>query len=726
MKRVLLGSKKVTISSLVGKGGEGEVYAIAERPGEAVKIYKDSLRAKRENKVRAMVQAALSNKTALVAYPSDIVSDLNGQFLGFVMKLVSGYRPLHELYSPKSRRSVFPEANYKFVVHAAINVARAVGKVHQTGCVIGDLNHSGVLVGQDATVALIDADSFQFMANGTLYGCVVGVPDFTPPELHGRSLSSVTRTIEHDNFGLAVALFHLLFMGRHPYAGLYKGPDISIGEAIAQNRFAFSELRSAETRTQPPPRTLTLKMFPREVASAFERAFGLNPQQRPTASEWNDTLLKLEKSLRPCRTSKTHFSPVSSGNCIWCKLAEASNFDMFPDLTFGGTIGTVDVRKTEDAIREILAFKFPAIDDILPNFQKPKSISRSLQDQKGFKPNRLAVGACLFIGAIAGFVNIPELFWLWIILGFSALNLFSRQKPDVGPFLRKFEEADERIQDNLDALIRRSGLIEAVKVRADMDAMIAAYKQHDQKLAEALKNLKLTREDRQRTAFLDRFSIRRARVAGIGPAKTATLISFGIETAADVNIRAILRIPGFGRITANNLLAWRRKHEAHFRYSSAPDPQDIQDERNLRSKFAAEKAKLDNDIRNGLGTLRNSKARLAVLPKQTQSESGLIQALIDRAQAELDLKSLGASIPVSKVKFTIPKPVTKPTKPTRPTVNTNSTRVTSRPVASNTATPDCPSCGRKMVLRTAKRGRNPGKKFWGCSGYPSCKGTRNF
>jgi len=39
--------------------------------------------------------------------------------------------------------------------------------------------------------------------------------------------------------------------------------------------------------------------------------------------------------------------------------------------------------------------------------------------------------------------------------------------------------------------------------------------------------------------------------------------------------------------------------------------------------------------------------------------------------------------------------------------------------------PTCPQCGKPMVLRTAKSGRNTGQQFWGCSGYPQCKGAVN-
>jgi restriction system protein len=42
-----------------------------------------------------------------------------------------------------------------------------------------------------------------------------------------------------------------------------------------------------------------------------------------------------------------------------------------------------------------------------------------------------------------------------------------------------------------------------------------------------------------------------------------------------------------------------------------------------------------------------------------------------------------------------------------------------QPVAKDTA---CPVCHSSMVLRTAKRGKNAGQNFWGCSRYPKCRG----
>ena len=41
-------------------------------------------------------------------------------------------------------------------------------------------------------------------------------------------------------------------------------------------------------------------------------------------------------------------------------------------------------------------------------------------------------------------------------------------------------------------------------------------------------------------------------------------------------------------------------------------------------------------------------------------------------------------------------------------------------------TPACPKCGKPMVMRKAQTGPNTGHSFWGCPGYPACKGIVNI
>ena len=40
--------------------------------------------------------------------------------------------------------------------------------------------------------------------------------------------------------------------------------------------------------------------------------------------------------------------------------------------------------------------------------------------------------------------------------------------------------------------------------------------------------------------------------------------------------------------------------------------------------------------------------------------------------------------------------------------------------------PVCPKCGKKIVERIAKAGKNAGNKFWSCSAYPDCRGSLPF
>lgn len=51
---------------------------------------------------------------------------------------------------------------------------------------------------------------------------------------------------------------------------------------------------------------------------------------------------------------------------------------------------------------------------------------------------------------------------------------------------------------------------------------------------------------------------------------------------------------------------------------------------------------------------------------------------------------------------------------------------TSVAMAPEAGPPLCPKCGRSMAQRVARSGDRAGKSFWGCTGYPNCRGIRNI
>jgi predicted flap endonuclease-1-like 5' DNA nuclease len=233
-------------------------------------------------------------------------------------------------------------------------------------------------------------------------------------------------------------------------------------------------------------------------------------------------------------------------------------------------------------------------------------------------------------------------------------------------------------------------------------------------MARELAALKSTREGRQRDTFLDRFPIRRAKISGIGPAKTATLASYGIETAADVKASAIMAVPGFGEAMTAKLMVWRRGHEAKFRYNPAPDASDIQADNAVRAAAAAKRSDLQSKIRSGLAALQNGPAQLTARAKL--GDPALNEALGVRAQAAHDLKQLGIAQPAGGSPAA---PVLRALAPQPPTTSS------SPPAAGSSQGLTCPQCGSRMVRRTARTGRRAGRAFWGCSRYPTCRGTRN-
>ena len=102
------------------------------------------------------------------------------------------------------------------------------------------------------------------------------------------SYDGIVRTPNHDNFGLAVIIFRLLFAGRHPFSGRWQGQGDapSIEDAIKASRYAYSQRR--KTGLQPPGNALSGDALPDTIRDLFERSFDPRATNggRPTAEQW--------------------------------------------------------------------------------------------------------------------------------------------------------------------------------------------------------------------------------------------------------------------------------------------------------------------------------------------------------------------------------------------------------------------------------------------------------
>ena len=315
----------------LGRGGEGTVFDLPGTP-LAAKIYHRPAEPAKAAKLEAMVRLRAPALSAFSAWPERRILDHGGTHTwGILLPKVLDHRAIHELYSPADRKIEFPFADWTFLVHVARNCAAAFEAIHAAGHVVGDVNQGGVFVSKQGTIMLIDCDSYQIADGARLFTCDVGVPHFTAPELQGQSFRGLQRTPQHDAFGLAVLVFHLLFMGRHPFAGRYLGKgDMPVERAIREGRFAYGT-HTGGVQMMPPPHSLRLSQVPDEIAGLFERAFRLpgGPQARPSATDWLHALEHLKGSIVACSQRRAHTFASRASACPWCDIARAGGPDLF-------------------------------------------------------------------------------------------------------------------------------------------------------------------------------------------------------------------------------------------------------------------------------------------------------------------------------------------------------------------------------------------------------------
>ena len=359
------------LTEQIGRGGEGAVFSCPDNYQMVAKIYHDPISAEKAEKLRWMAENTNDQLLKVAAWIVDVLFDApNGKIVGFLMPNVQA-KEIHELYSLKSRRIHFPEATWHFLVHTAANVARAFYSLHKNRHVMGDVNHGNCVVLADGTVKLIDCDSYSVNTGEIRYPCEVGVMTHLAPELHGVNLRDVERLPQHDNFGLAVIIFQLLFLGRHPFAGNYLGDaDKSLEECIREHLFAYGD--DAESRNvRQPPGSLPLSAASPRVASLFRRAF-LTVDNRPEPREWIETLEDLSNSLQQCGLHPGHYYFEKLNACPWCEIELQTGLMLFPFVGKNGASGGQEI------------FNVFTVEKLITSFNVSQNLTA-----RPFKPNVL-------------------------------------------------------------------------------------------------------------------------------------------------------------------------------------------------------------------------------------------------------------------------------------------------------------------------------------------------
>ncbi len=336
-------NQPVALTKQIANSGEGEVWE-TNLSGYLAKLYHDPTPARIE-KLKVMLanppaDPMLSRNHISIAWPSDLLQDSIGKYLGFLMPAIRDSKQLSSVYNPRRRKKIAPGFNWYYLHVTALNTAWIIQEIHAKGYVLGDIKLENILVNDRAMVAVIDTDSFQVRdsQSNKVYRCTVGSEDFTPAELLGKDFSTTNQTEIHDRFRLGVLIHYLLF-GYHPFSGQWTGAGESPEQTeLIRKGYWYSGKNSL---IRPSQNTIHLDVVHPEVKKLFLKCFNdghTRPLIRPTAQDWHNALEVAVNELTFCSKVNSHHYSKHYGKCYWCERVATLGVDIFP-----GSAGTAKV-----------------------------------------------------------------------------------------------------------------------------------------------------------------------------------------------------------------------------------------------------------------------------------------------------------------------------------------------------------------------------------------------
>lgn len=290
----------------LGEGGEGAVYLVEGDPGSVVKIWHpgrtpQDADAKLRHLLRNPVEPDLG-ATWQITWPQHLVQE-NGVTVGYTMPLLdpsASWEPIVEYYNRRAAQATEQEQGRELRVddrvRMATNLALGFRAVHAAGYVIGDVNEKNVEVNRQNDIAMVDCDSYGFTdpAAGRTFANNMGRPEFQAPEAQD---DYTNRSQNHDRFGLAVIIFHLL-TGFHPYTVVNQPDHPQPGDRINAWLFPPSNRMMVEA---PAPYDKAWDALTEGQKELFERCFDwqYQGQPRPTPGEWLEALQEMPSDVAP-------------------------------------------------------------------------------------------------------------------------------------------------------------------------------------------------------------------------------------------------------------------------------------------------------------------------------------------------------------------------------------------------------------------------------------------
>ncbi|MGN0687373.1 MAG: hypothetical protein ACI4KA_04625 [Oscillospiraceae bacterium] len=212
-------------------------------------------------------------------------------------------------FTGRNRRYIAPGelGDFRMMLRTAICLARSVRRMHQAGLAHSDLSCNNVLIDpKTGSSVVIDIDSL--VVPGKYPPEVCGTRGYIAPEvLETMGMESTKRSypcVQTDLHAMPVLMYEYFFL-RHPLIGpkIYCADSAERDDYLAMGPMATFIEHPTDRSNRPPDLKVTIRSLSKGLEKLFLRAFvdGLhNPDERPTAMEWETELLRAWDRLVPC------------------------------------------------------------------------------------------------------------------------------------------------------------------------------------------------------------------------------------------------------------------------------------------------------------------------------------------------------------------------------------------------------------------------------------------
>lgn len=628
----------LSLSNLLGKGGEGNVFEINDHPDLVAKLYLQPPDPGLHRKLQLMIANTDNSLRSFSAWPQSLLrSDSpTGRVVGFLMPKVTDARPLDELLSPEFRVFRFPQINYKGQVQIAENLARGVEIFHRNDTVIGDLHPGNILLTSAGVPQFIDCDSFQVKVGSETFRSTARLPLYLPPELLGADLDLVDGTPDHDAYCLAFLIFRCLMQGAYPHAGKYLGPDAKdLDTLIRESLYAYGPT-AARRKMQAPSNVISPEELAPELAVLFERAFLLR-KHRPSARDWVNALSSYRKQLVRCSVNASHFRVKPQPKCRFCSLRDAHNIEHFPNYNVDTILRANQNLAIVDLCQQLDQLTIPDVQASLPALPPPASpvilpadVEKSLRTQN----NCVLVGLLGATLAVSGFASLLLLYigLFFLLIAIAAFVSERLRSPAVIELTRlkellesaTFELAlkEFQIQTSLSPLEQQIATI-----RSDVEPARVIIQQSIDARSKFYADLQAVHERTSRRAWLASHRISASVLPSVAQAEIQALQAAGMENAEFLTERRLKHVSGLSPSSVTILLSWKNQLEQAFQcppIRSAMNPATFSEElreyharrpaedvvRNAVAKAGGIAAFARNQIQQNAGSLHDLRMRI--------------------------------------------------------------------------------------------------------------------